>query len=92
MSKSPIRVIEHEMDEELAIKLLGWRWMAFDGVPVKGTPGYPESQTVRALLPPSMQKGRQVANGNEPLAYSYCSSYGHWKLPRFTILVEKAHE
>ncbi len=96
-----MKVVAHEMTEELAVRLLGWKWMAFDDIPIKGTPGYPAECRVRQLF-----SAKQLANakwrkyleehnasdatGEEPLSYTYCSSgCNAARLPRFTILVDE---
>ena len=75
---------------EYAIKYWGYKWMAFTGIPVRGTEGYPRKQRVRMLMSPEQIDARrnnidaakewsdiQPATGNEPLAYAYCSSGGY---------------
>lgn len=95
-----MRVIEHNMAEELAIRLLGWKWVSFVGIPVKGTEGYPNKCRVRQLMSAAQLKNKEWqaylqdhqgadATGDEPLAYTYCSSgRNDARLPRFTILVD----
>ena len=95
------RIVKHDMAEELAIRLLGWKWMSFVGVPVKGTEGYPNKCRVRQLMSAAQLNGKEWreyfrdhegadATGDEPLAYTYCSSgRSDAPLPRFTILVEE---
>ena len=71
-------------------KYWGYKWMAFTGIPVRGTEGYPRKQRVRMLMSPEQIDARrnnidaakewsdiQPATGNEPLAYAYCSSGGY---------------
>lgn len=95
-----MRLLKHQLDEELAIKLLGWKWMSFIGTPVKSEPGYPEERRVRQLMSAKALKSEQwkqhleehegrEATGDEPLAYAYCSSQGLAALPIFTILVDE---
>lgn len=70
-----------DKNEEIAIKLMGWKWMTFHGIPVKGAPGYPEECTVKQLFTPEAlanPKWQEIftgeATGQEPLSYTYCSS------------------
>jgi len=98
-----MRIIKHKMAEELAIKLLGWKWVSFIDVPIKGTEGYPKRCRVRQLLSAKQMKSERWqsflrereasdATGDEPLSYAYCSSQGSIvALPRFVLLVEE-HE
>ena len=95
-----MRIIKHDLNEELAILLLGWEWISFIGIPVRGTAGYPMKCRVRQLFSANQLKSDRwreflrendgaEATGTEPLAYGYCSSGGNCEpLPRFTILVE----
>ena len=96
-----MKILKHDLDEELAIRLLGWKWMSFVSIPVKGTPGYPAQCRVRQLMSAKQLKmkewqraldeteGRE-ATGDEPLAYTYCSSgRSDATVPRFTILVDE---
>ena len=97
------RIVEHDINEALAVKLLGWKWISFVGTPVKGTKGYPEKMRVRQLMSPSQLKHPQWidyfndndakdADMTEPLSYAYCSSMGASQPPRFTILVDELVE
>jgi hypothetical protein len=77
-------------DALIAEKLFGWKWMSKVSVPVKGTPDYPKHCRVREFLAPDEIENRRTneywldyfaregemleATGDEPLAYSYCSS------------------
>lgn len=100
MRRGP-RIVSHQLDEELAIRLLGWKWMSFIGIPVKGTSGYPAKCRVRQLFSAAQLKAKSwreffeewegcEATGDEPLAYGYCSSQSSCvPLPRFTIMVEE---
>lgn len=96
-----MKIVKHKLNEYLAITLLGWKWVSFVGIPVKGTEGYPKKCRVRQLLSKkqleseswqdklSVNEGRD-AIGDEPLAYTYCSSQGSdARVPRFTILVDE---
>jgi hypothetical protein len=91
------KIIKHKLNEELAIKLLGWKWIAFDGIPIRTAPGYPDQCRVRELFSPEEQasKGWQDffaehnasdATGDEPLSYAYCSSSGPGRVPQFLII------
>ena len=87
MIKAEIRnVIPEWYNEVYAVHKLGWRWMAFDGIPIKGTPGYPQRQRVKQLFSPEQLADREwqdflnrssasEADGDEPLSYTYCSSH-----------------
>lgn len=95
-----MRIIEHNLNEELAIRLLGWQWKSFVGTPIKGTAGYPTKCRVRQLLSAEQLKSDHWqkflqendgadATGREPLAYTYCSNGRRDEpLPRFTILMD----
>jgi hypothetical protein len=94
-----VRVIKHDLTEELAIRLLGWKWMSFVGIPTRGTEGYPRECRVRRLFSPQELKDKRLkdyfqkhdlaeATGEEPLSYAYCSSQGPAIPPRFIILVD----
>lgn len=71
-------------DEEWVYGLLGWKWYAYQGVPVRSAPDYPKEQSVRVFVSPEyatswrdfIEQKCTVATGNEPLAYMYCSSSG----------------
>lgn len=96
-----MRILKHKMREELAIRLLGWKWMSFVDVPVPLTPGYPAKCRVRQLFSKAQladpgwieflkDRSGAEATGDEPLSYSYFSSGGMVaQLPRFTILVDE---
>ncbi len=74
--------------------------MAFKGVPVKGTPGYPGWTQVRRLFSREelaskewqkelAERDATEAKGDEPLAYCYCSSQNAPpEVPKFYIFVE----
>jgi hypothetical protein len=92
-----MKVIEnHGLDEIILIQVLGWKWISFIGIPIKGTEGYPKECRVRQFFPPSQLKawkehlekheGRD-ADGTEPLSY-YGSSQGPGIPPRLLILVD----
>jgi hypothetical protein len=84
------------LDCLVAQELFGWKWLAYQGTPVKGTPGYPKHQTIRRFFPPDIMQqeawhkhfqklgGVSDASGNEPLDYSYCSSNGPHDVPHFS--------
>ncbi len=92
---------DHGMDEEIAVRLFGWKWMSYVGIPIRGTEGYPKECRVRELFSPTQLKmpewiehfakheGRE-AEGTEPLAYCYCSSSGWTVPPRIVFLVMEA--
>lgn len=94
-------------DEEIAtaiiIKMLGWKWMSFIGIPTRDTEGYPEKRRVRELFSPKQLKSKQwidylsqnegrEADGTEPLSYSYCSSAGPAMPPRLFVLIDDWNE
>ncbi len=95
-----MQIIEHNLNEELAIRILGWKWMSFFDTPVKGTEGYPVKCRVRQLFTVEQLKSDDwqkflqendcaEATGNEPLAYTYCSNCRRYKSPpRFIILMD----
>ena len=77
--------MSREQDEQIAEKLFGWKWMAFDGIPIKGTSDYPRKQRVRQFLSGKQLKSKRwrehmkanegaPAIGDEPLSYTHCSS------------------
>lgn len=84
-----------ELDHAIAEEFFGWKWMAFRGIPVRGTKDYPTKQIVRQFFPPkslenpewieflAKNEGRR-ADGSEPLSYRYCSSVGPASVPHFS--------
>jgi len=77
---------DRELDILIA-EMMGWRWVSFIDIPVRGTPGYPQECRVRRFFPPEtladeewksyLQKhDARDATGDEPLHYAYCSSMG----------------
>lgn len=84
------------LDYAVAESLFGWRWLAHEGIPVRGTPGYPQKTTVRRFYPPDKELGQRwmdyfeenggarPANGDEPLDYAYCSSSPPHYVPHFS--------
>jgi hypothetical protein len=96
-----MRILQHRMSEELAIRLLGWKWVSFVGLPVKSSDCYPANCRVRQLFSAKQLNSEDWqqffrdsegadATGDEPLAYSYCSSQGDdMPLPRFIILLDE---
>lgn len=93
-----MRIVEHNMTEELAVKLLGWKWITTIDVPTKDHPQYPEMMPVRRLMSPKQMAdpswinhfhkcNAQPSDGTEPLSYCHDSS-GGWPLPKITILVD----
>lgn len=96
-----MKLIEkHDLHEEIAIRVLGWKWMSFVGIPTKSAEGYPAKRRVRELFSPKMLKsaewqkylaeneGRE-ADMTEPLSYCYCSSQGPVVPPRIYLLVQE---
>lgn len=76
-----------DLDFVIACELFGWKWMAYHGIPIKGTAGYPAKCRVRQCFPKESQENTDwqqylatwegaPATGEEPLAYAYCSSQG----------------
>jgi hypothetical protein len=93
-----MRIVKHNMTEELAIRLLGWKWVTIIGIPTKDHPQYPERIPVRQLLSPDQLKDpiwigyldrcdAQLSDGTEPLAY--CNGSSSAPLPKITILVDE---
>ena len=94
-----MKIVKHDINEELAIRLLGWKWVSFIGIPVRSTEGYPAKRRVRQLMSAKAMRdsgwqeflekheGRDAV-GDEPLAYCYGSSLGPAIIPTFTILVD----
>ncbi len=79
---------------QVASEIFGWKWMSWDGTPVRGTPNYPMQCRVRAFTSPETMKDAhwlarmsgkalQEANGSEPLSYAHCSSMGPEWVPHF---------
>jgi len=96
-----MRIIEkHGIDELILTQVLGWKWMSFIAIPVRGTEGYPQEMRVRELFSPERLESRdwqkhlancegREADGTEPLSYRYCSSVGPESPPRLFILVDE---
>lgn len=91
---------QHGMDEEIAIRVLGWKWMSFVGIPTRGEKDYPAKRRVRELFSPKMLKSKQwqefleahegrEADMSEPLSYRYYSSQGPAVPPRIFLLVQE---
>lgn len=83
------------LDHAIAEEFFGWRWMAHRGIPIRGTEGYPRKRMVRRFhSPDTITSGRwkeywkrtegRLADGTEPLDYSYCSSAGPEIVPHFS--------
>jgi len=72
-----------KLNTAVAERIFGWRWKRKHGVPVKGTPGYPDQQPVRIFVPPG-HDDMPDADGTEPLAYCYCSSSGYQVPPDYS--------
>jgi hypothetical protein len=84
-----------KLDRIIATEFFGWAWYAFEGIPVRETPGYPKECRVRQFFPPLDSVGPQYqrymqevphepADGSEPLSYRYCSSVGPHMVPHFS--------
>lgn len=82
-----IRPLYPEWHDHVYAIALGYRWVAWDGIPSKRAPDYPRVQRCRQLLSPAQlasprwqaflkKNGGADAVGTEPLAYAYCSSGG----------------
>ena len=55
-----MRVIEnHGLDDIVLTQVLGWKWMSFISVPVRGTEGYPNECRVRQLFPPEQLESQE---------------------------------
>lgn len=68
-----------DLQRDVAERVMGWRWVAFEGVPTRDTAGYPAKCRVRMFCPPDMIESNAdtwigEATGDEPLSYKYCSS------------------
>jgi len=100
-----LREVEHDIDAELAVRFLGWKWMSFMSRPVSSHPLYETRQEIRCreLFSPRQlasdtwvawlkSKDARDATGDEPLSYAYCSSSGPERPPRFHLLIEETHE
>jgi hypothetical protein len=91
-------VAKVNVDELIAQKLFGWKWVAFAGVPIRGTEGYPNKTMVRQFCSPlyveKLQDMLEVrdADMNEPLSYRYCSSLGPECVPQFHQALEMVVE
>lgn len=97
-----LREIEHNCDEEFAVKFLGWKWMSFLSRSTKSHELYKTGQEIRCR---QLFSARQLANedwaawlnskdaceatGEEPLSYAYCSSNGPAFAPVFLLFVEE---
>ena len=79
---------DSELNEKIAEIYFGWKWVSYVGVPIRGTPNYPQKTRVRMFLSPKQQASEAMANwvkeydardadGTEPLAYDYCSSHSY---------------
>ena len=96
-----MKIIEkHNLHEQVLTQVLGWKWVSYIGVPVRGTAGYPAKCRVRSLMSPKTLKTENWieylkthegadADMTEPLEYSYCSSMGPEIPPRIMILVDE---
>ncbi len=78
---------DSDLDEQVARLVFRWKWMSWLGMPAKGTPGYPTECRIQAFVSPETlaaprwlaflaDRELQVASGDEPLHYWYCSSRG----------------
>lgn len=96
ISSKSIRPVCIPLDMAIAEELFGWKWLAFTGIPTRGTPGYPANMKVRRFFPPEALThdqwneyfheigGYEPATGKEPLDYCYCSSSGPHAVPWFS--------
>ena len=96
---SRTKLIEHDKNQELAVLFLGYKWIAFNGKPVKSHPDYPKDMRVRRLFSPEQldeprwadwlkERNAEPATGEEPLSYCYCSSQGFPHVPNFVVMVQ----
>jgi hypothetical protein len=84
---------DRQLDYTVAEQIFGWRWLTYHGVPVRGTPGYPEQCAVREFFPPHA-KGfdeMQLATMSEPLSYAYGSSVPPHYVPNYSGSYDSAH-
>lgn len=90
-----MRIVKHDITEELAIRLLGWKWISYTESMYNHDTGAIEERRVRSFLSPNCLSDKRWkifleshegldATGNEPVA-----SAGAWCLPRITILVDE---
>jgi hypothetical protein len=90
-----------DLDYLIAEEIFGWKWLAYIGIPVRGTPGYPQTCRVRRFFPPetlsqesyekwAVEHEAGPATGAEPLDYAYCSSCGPAPVPHFSGHAEAA--
>jgi len=84
-----------DLDRAIAQEFFGWKWVAFWGIPIKGTKNYPKKCMVRQFFPPESLENEdwilhfeknqaRKSDGDEPLSYPYCSSCGPAEVPRFS--------
>lgn len=84
-----------DLNEQVAQKFFGWRWLAYFGRPTRAHPEYPKEMRVRRFFPPDTELGERwaewfahrpvsPANGDEPLCYCYSSSMGPHIVPDYT--------
>lgn len=98
-----LREIEHDIDAELAVRLLGWKWLSFMSRPMASHPEYESGKKIRCrqLFSPKQlcdarwksffaKEDARDATGEEPLSYAYCSSNGPAIVPKFHLLVEES--
>ncbi len=82
---------KRNLNELVATQVMGWKWMRYEDIPIRGTPGYPQKCMVRRLLTPNAL-GNEAwkrlfqgeAYGTEPLEYCYGSSSGPAIIPDYS--------
>lgn len=86
---------DSELTQQAAELVFRWKWVSWIGTPTRGTPGYPSHCRIREFISPERlasprwiefwaDKELQVAKGDEPLSYAYCSSQGGECPPRYS--------
>lgn len=84
-----------QLNETIAEKFFGWKWMAFIDRPMRSHPDYPKDVRVRRFVTPNTLADKswisffsdhdgRTATGYEPLAYCYCSSGGPAVVPNYS--------
>lgn len=84
---------DRQLDYAVAEEIFGWRWLRYHGVPVRGTPGYPEHCYVREFFSPHTKDfdAMQPATMSEPLSYAYGSSSPPAYVPNYSGSYDSAH-
>lgn len=86
---------EYGIDYDIAEKFFGWKWIAYDGTPVRSAPGYPKECRVKRFFSPEtlanqnwgdhLKKSSSAAPvGDEALDYAYESTMHPQYPPQFS--------